>query len=208
MRRREPLYCTRKALPMQVHMAFQFLIPFVLRFLVPFECFPILGSITWHNTNDWSHFIAVVWNPWEKMAKAIPDLGDHDYKNMLYVCSAAFENPIVLKPMEEWKGRQELSAVSSSYCSGQLDPQKVLLYAKLAHPQQWTKQKLPPITSSLFSCQILNLVTSSSCIKATLAMFYWNGCGYWKYLSLMDRKITLAVKLGYVHLGNVCRRQL
>ncbi|XP_058195017.1 putative glucose-6-phosphate 1-epimerase isoform X4 [Rhododendron vialii] len=79
---------------------------------------------------------AVVWNPWEKMGKAIPDLGDHDYKNMLYVCSAAFENPIVLKPMEEWKGRQELSAVSSSYCSGQLDPQKVLLYAKLAHPQQ------------------------------------------------------------------------
>ncbi|KAI8528161.1 hypothetical protein RHMOL_Rhmol12G0129500 [Rhododendron molle] len=79
---------------------------------------------------------AVVWNPWEKMAKAIPELGDHDYKNMLYVCSAAFENPIVLKPMEEWKGGQELSTVSSSYCSGQLDPQKVLLYAKLAHPQQ------------------------------------------------------------------------
>lgn len=70
------------------------------------------------------------------MAKAIPDLGDHDYKNMLYVCSAVFENPIVLKPMEEWKGRQELSAVSSSYCSGQLDPQKVLLYAKLTHPQK------------------------------------------------------------------------
>lgn len=79
---------------------------------------------------------AVVWNPWEKTSKAIPDLGDQDYKNMLYVCSAAVENPIVLKPMEEWKGRQELSAVSSSYCSGQLDPQKVLRYSKLAEPQQ------------------------------------------------------------------------
>lgn len=82
------------------------------------------------------HFIAVVWNPWEKMAKAIPDLGDHDYKTMLDVSSAAFENPIVLKPREEWKGRQQLSAVSSSYCSGQLDPQKVLRYAKLSDPQQ------------------------------------------------------------------------
>ncbi|XP_057496162.1 putative glucose-6-phosphate 1-epimerase isoform X2 [Actinidia eriantha] len=69
---------------------------------------------------------AVVWNPWDKMAKALPDLGDQDYKTMLYMCSAAVENPIVLKPMEEWKGCQELSAVSSSYCSGQLDPAKVL----------------------------------------------------------------------------------
>ncbi|CAL5421272.1 unnamed protein product [Camellia sinensis] len=67
---------------------------------------------------------AVVWNPWDKMAKAIPDLGDQDYKTMLYLCSAAVESPIVLKPMEEWNGHQELSVVSSSYCSGQLDPRK------------------------------------------------------------------------------------
>ncbi|XAR48106.1 Glucose-6-phosphate 1-epimerase [Bertholletia excelsa] len=69
---------------------------------------------------------AVVWNPWEKMAKAIPDLGDRDYKTMLYMCSAAVESSIVLKPSEEWKGRQEISAVSSSYCSGQLDPGRVV----------------------------------------------------------------------------------
>ncbi|GAB4848073.1 hypothetical protein Ancab_002735 [Ancistrocladus abbreviatus] len=67
-----------------------------------------------------------VWNPWDKKAKAIPDLGDEDYKNMLCVDSAAVEAPIVLKPSEEWKGYQELSTVSSSYCSGQLDPRKVL----------------------------------------------------------------------------------
>ncbi|XP_057982999.1 putative glucose-6-phosphate 1-epimerase [Malania oleifera] len=69
---------------------------------------------------------AVVWNPWDKKAKALPDLGDEDYKTMLCVDSAALETPIVLKPFEEWKGRQELSTVSSSYCSGQLDPRKVL----------------------------------------------------------------------------------
>ncbi|KAI3463040.1 hypothetical protein Pfo_019703 [Paulownia fortunei] len=69
---------------------------------------------------------AVVWNPWDKKAKALPDLGDEDYKTMLCVDSAAIETPIVLKPFEEWKGRQELSTVSSSYCSGQLDPRKVL----------------------------------------------------------------------------------
>ncbi|XP_043709985.1 putative glucose-6-phosphate 1-epimerase [Telopea speciosissima] len=69
---------------------------------------------------------AVVWNPWDRKAKAIPDLGDDDYKHMLCVEAAAVEKPITLKPGEEWRGRQELSAVPSSYCSGQLDPQKVL----------------------------------------------------------------------------------
>ncbi|GLT73319.1 hypothetical protein SLA2020_451870 [Shorea laevis] len=69
---------------------------------------------------------AVVWNPWDKKAKAIPDFGDDDYKHMLCVEAACVEKPIVLKPGEEWRGRQELSAVPSSYCSGQLDPQKAL----------------------------------------------------------------------------------
>ncbi|KAL8124304.1 putative glucose-6-phosphate 1-epimerase [Apium graveolens] len=69
---------------------------------------------------------AVVWNPWDKKAKALPDIADDDYKTMLCVDSAAVETHIVLKPFEEWKGRQELSTVSSSYCSGQLDPRKVL----------------------------------------------------------------------------------
>ncbi|KAK1271534.1 hypothetical protein QJS04_geneDACA004316 [Acorus gramineus] len=69
---------------------------------------------------------AVVWNPWAKKAKAIPDFGDDDYTRMLCVDSAVVEMPIVLKPYEEWKGQQELSTVSSSYCSGQLDPRRVL----------------------------------------------------------------------------------
>lgn len=67
-----------------------------------------------------------MWNPWDKKCKAIPDMGDEAYKSMLCVDSAAIENPVTLKPGEEWKGRQELSTVSSSYCSGQLDPRKVL----------------------------------------------------------------------------------
>ncbi|KAM1219797.1 hypothetical protein ACFX2G_047825 [Malus domestica] len=65
---------------------------------------------------------AVVWNPWDKKAKAITDFGDDEYKNMLCVQAACVEKPVV-----EWKGRQELSAVPSSYCRGQLDPRKVLL---------------------------------------------------------------------------------
>ncbi|KAF9616234.1 hypothetical protein IFM89_029010 [Coptis chinensis] len=69
---------------------------------------------------------AVVWNPWDKKAKAMVDFGDDEYKHMLCVEAAAVEKPITLKPGEEWKGRQELSAVPSSYCSGQLDPQRVL----------------------------------------------------------------------------------
>lgn len=69
---------------------------------------------------------AAVWNPWEKKSKSVLDLGDEDYKRMVCIEAAAVENPIILKPGEEWKGCQELSAVSSSYCSGQLDPYKVL----------------------------------------------------------------------------------
>ncbi|CAN1187969.1 Putative glucose-6-phosphate 1-epimerase, partial [Linum perenne] len=69
---------------------------------------------------------AGMWNPWDKKSKVVPDFGYDDYKTMLCVDSAVTETPIVLKPMEEWKGYQELSTVSSSYCSGQLDPRKVL----------------------------------------------------------------------------------
>ncbi|KAE8673589.1 putative glucose-6-phosphate 1-epimerase [Hibiscus syriacus] len=69
---------------------------------------------------------AVVWNPWDKMAKTIPDFGDDEYMYMPSVEAAAIKKPITLKPGEEWRGRQELSAVPSSYCSGQLDPQKDL----------------------------------------------------------------------------------
>lgn len=69
---------------------------------------------------------AVVWNPWDKKAKAITDFGDEEYKQMVCIEAAAIEHPIMLKPREEWKGRQELSTVSSSYFSGQLDPLRVL----------------------------------------------------------------------------------
>ncbi|CAM0902947.1 unnamed protein product [Alopecurus aequalis] len=69
---------------------------------------------------------AVVWNPWDKKSKTIQDFGDEEYKQMLCVEPAAVEKPITLKPGEEWKGRLELSAVPSSYYSGQLDPDKVL----------------------------------------------------------------------------------
>ncbi|BBH03437.1 Galactose mutarotase-like superfamily protein [Prunus dulcis] len=56
----------------------------------------------------------VVWNPWEKRSKAIVDLGDEEYKQMLCVNGASIEKPITLKPGEEWTGRLELSVVPSS----------------------------------------------------------------------------------------------
>ncbi|KAI5655376.1 hypothetical protein M9H77_32563 [Catharanthus roseus] len=55
----------------------------------------------------------VVWNPWEKKSKAIQDLGDDEYKQMLCVDGAAIEKPITLKPGEEWTGRLELSVMPS-----------------------------------------------------------------------------------------------
>ena len=66
--------------------------------------------------------IVGVWNPWDKKAKAMSDFGDEEYKHMLCVEAAAVENPITLKPGEEWKGRQQILVVHSSYCSGKLHP--------------------------------------------------------------------------------------
>ena len=56
---------------------------------------------------------AAVWNPWDKKAKALPDLGDDEYKQMLCVDGAVIEKPISLKPGEEWMGQLELSVLSS-----------------------------------------------------------------------------------------------
>lgn len=74
---------------------------------------------------------AEMWTPWDNASKAaVYGFGDKDYKMMLSVDSGVLEKPIILKPSEEWKAFQELSVISSSYCSGQLDPKTVALYAK------------------------------------------------------------------------------
>ncbi|KAJ3695186.1 hypothetical protein LUZ60_000563 [Juncus effusus] len=62
----------------------------------------------------------VVWNPWEKKAKSMNDLGDEEYKQMLCVDAAAIEKQIVLKPNEEWTGKLELSSISSTCCHDHL----------------------------------------------------------------------------------------
>lgn len=62
----------------------------------------------------------VVWNPWDKKSKAMTDLGDDEYKQMLCVDGAAIEKPITLKPGEEWTGRLEIAVVPSSFCSEDL----------------------------------------------------------------------------------------
>lgn len=67
------------------------------------------------------YYATVVWNPWEKKAKAMVDFGDDEYKHMLCVDPAAMEKPITLKPGEEWTGRMEITVVPSSFCSDDLD---------------------------------------------------------------------------------------
>lgn len=56
---------------------------------------------------------AVVWNPWNKKAKALADFGNDEYNRMVCVEAAAIENEITLQPGEEWKGKMELSVVYS-----------------------------------------------------------------------------------------------
>lgn len=55
----------------------------------------------------------VVWNPWEKKAKTITDMGDEEYRQTICVDGAAVEKSITLKPGEEWTGRLELSVLPS-----------------------------------------------------------------------------------------------
>ncbi|KAK6158328.1 hypothetical protein DH2020_005642 [Rehmannia glutinosa] len=57
----------------------------------------------------------VVWNPWDQKSKTIPDFGKDEYKFMLCVDAAAIENPITLKPGEEWTGQVEFSVTSLKY---------------------------------------------------------------------------------------------
>ncbi|KAJ3676880.1 hypothetical protein LUZ60_002604 [Juncus effusus] len=65
---------------------------------------------------------AVVWNPWDKKAKSMSDFGDEEYKQMVCVEAAVIENPVTLKPGEEWTGRLHLSTVANTYLSSSLDP--------------------------------------------------------------------------------------
>ncbi|KAL5208026.1 hypothetical protein ABZP36_032461 [Zizania latifolia] len=67
----------------------------------------------------------VVWNPWDKRAKTIPDFGEEEYRCMLCVGAAQVEKPITFRPGEEWQSRQEISVVPSSYSSGHPDPEIV-----------------------------------------------------------------------------------
>lgn len=59
----------------------------------------------------------VVWNPWEKKSKAMADLGDEEYRQMVCVDGAVIEKPITLKAGEEWMGRLEILVVPSTFCS-------------------------------------------------------------------------------------------
>jgi glucose-6-phosphate 1-epimerase len=64
---------------------------------------------------------AVVWNPWDKKAKAMSDFGDEEYKHMVCVEAATIEDPVTLKPSEEWTGRLQLSLLPNTHVGGSLD---------------------------------------------------------------------------------------
>jgi glucose-6-phosphate 1-epimerase len=51
---------------------------------------------------------AVVWNPWEEGARALPDMADDEYLRMLCVEPANAAEPVHLAPGEEWTGVQRL----------------------------------------------------------------------------------------------------
>lgn len=52
---------------------------------------------------------AVVWNPWEDGAAALPDFADDEYLGMVCVEAAQVGRPVSLEPGERWKGGQRLN---------------------------------------------------------------------------------------------------
>lgn len=54
---------------------------------------------------------AVIWNPGIEGAKALADLADEDYQNMLCIEAAQIDKPIKLGPGEQWTGEQILSVL-------------------------------------------------------------------------------------------------
>lgn len=51
---------------------------------------------------------AVVWNPWIEKARALPDFGDDEYREMLCVEPANIALPTHLVPGQEWSGTQRV----------------------------------------------------------------------------------------------------
>lgn len=55
---------------------------------------------------------AVVWNPWkENRHGGTPHFGPEEYTHMVCIGGATVENPIILKPNEEWTGKLILQTV-------------------------------------------------------------------------------------------------
>ncbi|KAK9002436.1 hypothetical protein V6N11_025114 [Hibiscus sabdariffa] len=75
---------------------------------------------------------AVVWNPWDKKAKAMADFGDDEYKYMLCVEAAAIEKPITLKPAANSIPRESSRVVE--------DPLLWLLYVQVSWIFGWINE--------------------------------------------------------------------
>lgn len=54
----------------------------------------------------------VVWNPWEKLCAALPDMAPLEFRRMLCVEAAIARQPVTLAADESWYGRQSFVALS------------------------------------------------------------------------------------------------
>ncbi|KAL0324235.1 UNVERIFIED_CONTAM: putative glucose-6-phosphate 1-epimerase [Sesamum calycinum] len=115
----------------------------------------------------------VVWNPWDKRAKAIPDFGDDEYRRMLCVDAACIEKQIPLKPGEEWTGRVELSARALDNMMMH-DKAKGFQVKEQAETNMTNSILLHPEVA-LFLCH-LNNNNTQLIIKSHFAVFCENGC--------------------------------
>lgn len=52
----------------------------------------------------------VVWNPWDEIARSLPDMADDEYLRMICVEAAMAHQPLTLPPRQSWRGSQRLSA--------------------------------------------------------------------------------------------------
>lgn len=54
----------------------------------------------------------VIWNPWDKKAKAMVDFDDEEYKKMVCVEVGNVTSPVELRPGEIWQKEQKITAMT------------------------------------------------------------------------------------------------
>ncbi|PWA72645.1 hypothetical protein CTI12_AA267200 [Artemisia annua] len=97
---------------------------------------PLINKDNVFETNNEKGTNKDVWNPWDKKAKAMTNMGVNEYRRMVCVDYVVDANPITLKSVEEWTGRLEITLKAVSKFK---DKHPMLFWLKNSNLRQHVK---------------------------------------------------------------------